>query len=187
MQSRFKLALILSVTLCGGCTAGRMWMPQQPGNVSDPGAASPVYEPRAQISTNTRVNSSEPEIPAAIPSSESAVGTTDGAAQVSIHPYTQVTRYGDLLFLSGQIGEGGTIEQQTTAAMEKIEAILRAHSLNVSNIVQATVYLTRINDLAGMESAYAARFRASMPARTVIGVNSLPRGSLVQITVIVGR
>ena len=100
----------------------------------------------------------------------------------------QATRYGDLLFLSGQIAaNGGSIAQQTDAVMQKIGAILDSHRLTMANIVHVTIHLANIKDLSAMDAAYASRFRGALPARTVAEVAHLPGDALVQISVIAGR
>lgn len=71
--------------------------------------------------------------------------------------------------------------------MKKIGAILDSHRLTMANVVQATVYLANINDLGGMNAAYEQYFRGNLPSRTVVEVARLPRGALVEITVVAGR
>ena len=110
--------------------------------------------------------------------------------------YTQASRYGDLLFLSGQIGNdfrtGGfdatkDIETQTRAALENVRAVLEANRLTTANIVSVTVYITTISRLSAMDAAYHEFFRGNPPARTVVEVANLPRGALVEFTVVAGR
>ena len=110
--------------------------------------------------------------------------------------YTQASRYGDLLFLSGQIGNDPRtgafeatqdIETQTRRALENVRAILEANRLTTANIVSVTVYITNISRLSPMDAAYHEFFRGNPPARTVVEVANLPRGALVEFTVVAGR
>ena len=110
--------------------------------------------------------------------------------------YTQASRYGDLLFVSGQIGNdlrsgnfdsAQDIEAQTRRALENVRAILEANGLTMANIVSTTVYLTNISRLSPMDAAYHEYFRGNPPARTVVEVSNLPRGALVEISVVAGR
>jgi 2-iminobutanoate/2-iminopropanoate deaminase len=109
--------------------------------------------------------------------------------------YTQASRYGDLLFISGQIGndprtgsfEDASIEVQTQRAMENIRAILETNHLTMANIVSVTIYLSSLNNLASADRAYQSYFRQSLPARSVVEVSKLPRGALVEISAIAGR
>ena len=110
--------------------------------------------------------------------------------------YTQATRYGDLLFVSGQIAndpDSGAfdasqgIEAQTRQVMLNILSILESNRLTMANVVYATVYLSRIGNLSAMNRVYHSFFKSGAPARVVLEAGHLPRGALVQIAVIAGR
>lgn len=121
------------------------------------------------------------------PVAQAAVGAPGG--------YTQASRYGDLLFISGQIGndprtgsfEDASIDVQTQRAMDNIRAILETNHLTMANIVSVTVYLSSLGNLVAMDRAYQAYFRQTLPARSVVEVAKLPRGALVEISAIAGR
>ena len=122
--------------------------------------------------------------------SPGAAASAGGAAS-----YTQGTRYGDLVFISGQIAldartnqiRGATIDEQTRQVMENIRGVLESHRLTFANVVSVTVYLKELNDFRGMNTAYETYFRSSLPARSVVAVSRLPRDALVEISVIAGR
>lgn len=107
----------------------------------------------------------------------------------------QAVRYGDLLFVSGQVGDGpasrgnpgSNVEAQVRAAMDKVVRILESHGLSISNIVSVTLYMQDIAELPRADAVYASYFRRGLPARSVVGVNALPDGSLVEIAVIAGK
>jgi 2-iminobutanoate/2-iminopropanoate deaminase len=110
--------------------------------------------------------------------------------------YTQATRYGDLLFLSGQIaidlntGEpiaDRSVEAQTRKVMENIQRVLETHGLNLANVLSTQVYLRSINNLGPMDAAYRKFFKGAPPARTVVEVSNLPRGMEVQISAVAGK
>jgi iron complex transport system substrate-binding protein len=110
--------------------------------------------------------------------------------------YTQVSRYGDLYFLSGQIAldpatgafdEKADVAQQTRAALENVRRVLEGERLTMANVISVTVYLTNIGDLDAMDAAYEEAFRTRLPARTVVQATNLPRGARVEITVLAGR
>ncbi|HUP30579.1 MAG TPA: Rid family detoxifying hydrolase [Usitatibacter sp.] len=109
--------------------------------------------------------------------------------------YTQATRYGDLLFVSGQIAldprtnqfVGDKMEDQTRQVMENIRAILESHRLTMANVVSVTVFLKDIGQFRAMDDVYETYFRTALPARSVVEVARLPRGALVEIAVIAGR
>ena len=110
--------------------------------------------------------------------------------------YTQATPYGDMLFVSGQIAidlrsgsfdDGQDVEAQTRRVLENIRAILESNRLTMANVVLTTVYLANINNLSAMDRVYHGFFKGVPPARTVVEVTHLPRGALVEISVIAGR
>jgi len=109
--------------------------------------------------------------------------------------YTQASRYGDLLFISGQIGndprtgvfEDASIDVQTQRAMDNIRAILESNHLTMANIVSVTIYLSTLSNLAAADRAYQSYFRQSLPARSVVEVSKLPRSALIEISAIAGR
>jgi 2-iminobutanoate/2-iminopropanoate deaminase len=110
--------------------------------------------------------------------------------------YTQASRYGDLLFVSGQIAldprtgafDGdASIEVQTQRVLDNVRAILESNQLTMANIVSVTIYLSSLNNLVAMDRAYTAYFRQSLPARSIVEVAKLPRGALIEISAIAGR
>jgi 2-iminobutanoate/2-iminopropanoate deaminase len=129
--------------------------------------------------------------PAPRAGSSAAAADTELAAR-----YPQVSRYGDLLFLSGQIANdlrtgafesNQDIEAQTRRALENVRTILDANRLTMANIVSVTVYITNISRLSAVDAAYHDFFKGVPPARTVAEVSNLPRGALVEFTVVAGR
>jgi len=104
-------------------------------------------------------------------------------------------RYGDLLFISGQVAadpaspgsSGSDIEAQVRSTMDNVVRILESHGLAISNIVSVTLYLRDIAELPRADAVYTSYFRRGLPARSVVGINELPNGSLVEIAVIAGK
>lgn len=113
---------------------------------------------------------------------------TDSAPS-AIGPYSQATRAGNLLFVSGQIpldpatGEfvPGGVAEQTTQCLRNLEAILSAGGASIASTVKTTVYLKNIADFATVNEAYGAVFGASAPARAAFEVGALPKNALVEI------
>jgi 2-iminobutanoate/2-iminopropanoate deaminase len=71
--------------------------------------------------------------------------------------------------------------------MENIRAILEANRLTMANVVSVTVYIKDLAQFRVMDDAYEKFFRGTLPARSVVEVARLPRGALVEISVIAGR
>lgn len=104
-------------------------------------------------------------------------------------------RYGDFLFVSGQIADdpesralvGSDLQAQLRTAMDNTARVLEGHGMAMSNVLSVTLYLQDIDDLPGAETVYASFFPRSPPTRAVVRVDGLPKGSLVEISVIAGR
>jgi 2-iminobutanoate/2-iminopropanoate deaminase len=104
------------------------------------------------------------------------------------------TRFGNLVFVAGQTGRhpktgelGGDIREQTRNTLERINLVLEASGTSLDNVLTATVYLTKREDLAAYNEEYAKYFPTDKPARTTVTVASLNAPELViEITVTAG-
>ena len=101
------------------------------------------------------------------------------------------TKFGNLVFVAGQTGRhpktgelGKDIREQTRNTLERIKAVLEAAGTSLDNVLTATTYLTRRDDLAAYNEEYAKYFPTNKPARTTVTVASLNNPELViEITV----
>jgi 2-iminobutanoate/2-iminopropanoate deaminase len=121
------------------------------------------------------------------------VGISTTLAPAAIGPYSQAIRVGKTVYVSGEVGidpmtgqfAGTTIGEQTDQVLKNVAAILAAAGLTLDNVVATTVYLTDVNDFAGMNVAYGTHFKNPAPARATIQVAALPKkGALVEISAI---
>ena len=114
---------------------------------------------------------------------------------VAVGPYSHAVEAGDLVYFSGQTPldpETGTlvtggIAAQTKQCFQNLFAVLTAAGLTESNVVKVNVFLTDMADFAAMNAVYAERFQSPYPARTTIGVASLPLGASIEIEMIARR
>ncbi len=110
----------------------------------------------------------------------------------AVGPYNHAVRVGDLLFCAGQIPidpkDGnlisGDIKAQTDRVLQNVKAILDDQKLTFANVVKSTVFLTNLNDFAGMNEIYSKYFTENFPARSSIQVAALPKGANVEIEVV---
>ena len=101
------------------------------------------------------------------------------------------TRFGNLVFVAGQTGRhpktgeiGKDIREQTRNILERVKVILEAAGTSLDNVLTATTYLTRRDDLAAYNEEYAKYFPTNKPARTTVTVASLNTPELlIEITV----
>jgi 2-iminobutanoate/2-iminopropanoate deaminase len=67
---------------------------------------------------------------------------------------------------------------------ENLKAVLAAAGATFSNVTRATVYLTDLGNFATLNGIYAEYFGEHKPARSTVGVASLPKGATVEIDLI---
>jgi len=107
-------------------------------------------------------------------------------------PYNQAIRAGGLVFVAGQLGlragetemVGPSIAEQTEQVMANLAAILDEAGSSLAKLVKTTVFLTDLDDFAGMNEVYARHVGARPPARSTVEVGRLPSGALVEIEAI---
>jgi reactive intermediate/imine deaminase len=104
-------------------------------------------------------------------------------------PFSSAVRVGNMLYLSGQIGNTpGTrqladtgIAGQTKQAFENIKAVLAAAGSSLERAVKCTVFLTDIKDYAAMNAVYATYFPKDPPARSTVAGTGLALGARIEI------
>jgi 2-iminobutanoate/2-iminopropanoate deaminase len=115
-----------------------------------------------------------------------AISTPNAPAPVAA--YSQAVRKGNILQVAGQgptdpaTGEyaGTSVAEQTRQTMLNIQAILHAAGADFDNVMMMRVYLTKVEDFAGMNEVYSTFVSAPFPGRTTVYVG-LPAGMLVEI------
>lgn len=208
MQIRRLLLIAATVVTVGvsGCgnsptKSGVPWWPQGPGNADevitdqDRSAVPEQSADDTKVSESARTVSPEPANSMSSESIAAAAGEPGAptAAQFSVVPSS--ARYGDLLFVSGQIrdnkigeqGESASIADETRSVMEKIRSILEAERLTMTNIVSTTIFVTNLDDWSAVELAYNAYFPSVRPASSIMEVRRLPGNARIQIGVVAGR
>lgn len=119
--------------------------------------------------------------------------TAEGA--VAIGPYSHAVESGDTIYLSGQTPIDssakklvtGDIIAQTEQCFDNSFNVLSAAGLTPDDVIKVNVFLTDMLNFDAMNSVYSRQFSAPYPARTTIGVASLPLGAGVEIEMIARR
>src|SRR5262249_55394783 len=100
------------------------------------------------------------------------------------------TRFGNLVFVSGQTGRhpktgelGKDIREQTRNVLERIKTTLAAAGTSLDNVLTVTTYLTKREDLAAYNEEYGKYFPSNKPARTTVTVALNAPELLIEITV----
>jgi 2-iminobutanoate/2-iminopropanoate deaminase len=111
----------------------------------------------------------------------------------AVGPYSHAVRSAGLLFCSGQTpldpATGklveGPVGDQTRRCLENLQLVCAAAGAELSDAVRLGVYVTDMGTFPEVNEAYAAFFGEGPPARSTIGVASLPLGAAVEIDAIV--
>ncbi|MCH2200306.1 MAG: Rid family detoxifying hydrolase [Flavobacteriales bacterium] len=120
--------------------------------------------------------------------------TTSGAP-APIGPYNQAVKFGDFLFVSGQIaldaGSGelmnSSIQEEATKVMSNLEAVLEAAGYSVRDILKTSIFLSDMDLFNDVNAIYASYFESDFPARETVAVKGLPKGVNVEISVIAAK
>lgn len=109
--------------------------------------------------------------------------------------YSPAMRYGDTLYVSGQVGEDTSgriptdIEGQTELAIQNAKKLIEAAGSSLDKVLMCQCFLQKEADFGGMNAAYAKFFGGKhniAPARFTVIAPPLDRKYLVEIAMIVG-
>lgn len=114
--------------------------------------------------------------------------TSKETAQQNL-PFSEAVRVGDILYLSGMIGNTpgttqlapGGIEGQTRQALENIRAVLARHGSSMDRVVKCTVMMADMSEWGKMNAVYVTFFKEHYPARSALGASGLALGAKVEI------
>jgi len=76
------------------------------------------------------------------------------------------------------------ISEQTRRVLDNLTAVLKAEGLTMANVVKTTVFLADFGDFPKMNEVYATYFTDQPPARSTVGVSTLPKNARVEIEAI---
>lgn len=104
------------------------------------------------------------------------------AAKAAKLPFSEAVRVGDILYLSGALGNvpgklelvPGGIEAETRQTMENIGTVLRENGLDFADIFKCTVMLADMSKWGDFNRVYLEYFDPNrLPARSAFGANGL--------------
>ena len=112
-----------------------------------------------------------------------------GAAPAAIGPYSQAVRTGLVVFTSGQIGldpktgelVGANFEAQVRQAFRNLDAVARAAGGSLAHAVKFTLFLTDLAQFSTVNQIMSEVVPQPYPARSTVGVASLPKGALFEV------
>jgi 2-iminobutanoate/2-iminopropanoate deaminase len=112
------------------------------------------------------------------------------AAAAAKLPFSQAVRVGDILYLSGALGNvtgtrelvPGGIEAETRQTMENIGAVLKANGLGFGDVFKCTVMLADMGKWGDFNKVYVTYFSPDhLPARCAFGASALALGAQVEL------
>jgi 2-iminobutanoate/2-iminopropanoate deaminase len=115
-------------------------------------------------------------------------------APVPVAAYSQAIEAAGFVFTAGQVGidpATGTLalglDAQATAAFSNIAAVLRAAGLGPADVVKVTIFMTDLAHFTRVNAIYEDFVGTHRPARSTVGVASLPLGALIEVEAIAAR
>jgi reactive intermediate/imine deaminase len=106
--------------------------------------------------------------------------------------YTHAVRFGDLVFVSGQLGirpDGShtahlPFEDQVRQALGNLLTALRSAGATAADVLKVTAYIVDVERWPRFNALYAEAMGDARPARTVVPVAQLHYGYLVEVDAI---
>jgi 2-iminobutanoate/2-iminopropanoate deaminase len=118
--------------------------------------------------------------------------TAQGAPKAA-GPYSHAVKAGGVVYLSGQTPLDpetntlveGDIGDQARRVLDNLSVVAAAAGAKLQDAVRIAIYVTDISKFKDVNEAYGAYFQSDPPARTTIGVASLPLGAEIEMDAIV--
>ena len=100
-----------------------------------------------------------------------------------IGPYSHIAKVGQLITIGGTAGfdpataqlAGPDVTSQTKQILASFSVMLQSAGSSLDHVIHVNVFLKDMRDFEDMNRAYAEMMGDHRPARTVIGVNELPK------------
>ncbi len=100
-----------------------------------------------------------------------------------IGPYNHICKTGNFISIGGVAGTdpdtgrlaGDTVYLQTKQILNSFRVMLESVDSDLEHILHINVFLKNMDDFDELNRAYTEIMNTNLPARTVIGVNALPK------------
>ncbi len=115
---------------------------------------------------------------------------TSPAAKAANLPFSQAVRVGEILYLSGCLGNvpgklelvPGGMEAEARQTMENIRAVLNDNGLTFDDVFKCTVMMADMKKWSDFNKVYLTYFKpGQLPARSAFGANGLAIGAQVEV------
>ena len=100
-----------------------------------------------------------------------------------VGPYNHIAKVGQFISVGGTAGvdpttgqlAGSDVYSQTKQILESFQVMLESVESDLNHVVHINIFLKNMQDFEEMNRAYVEKMGDHRPARTVIGVNELPK------------
>lgn len=106
----------------------------------------------------------------------------------AIGPYSTAIRSGNTIYVSGQLpidketGEmPADVKAQARQSLLNLKFILEENNSSLDDILKTTVFVTDIKKFNEINEIYGSFFDSKYPARSLVEVSNLPKGSQIEI------
>jgi 2-iminobutanoate/2-iminopropanoate deaminase len=124
--------------------------------------------------------------------------STPAGTPAPIGPYSHIAKVGPFITIGGTAGfdpdsgqlAGPDVAAQTTRILQSFRVMLQSVGSDLNQVIHINVFLKDMRDFDAMNRAYVAMMGEHRPARTVIGVNELPKPGILltmNLTAVVGE
>ena len=109
--------------------------------------------------------------------------STPANTPTPIGPYSHIAKVGQFISIGGTAGvdpssgqlAGPDVYSQTKQILASFKVMLESVSSDLGHVIHINVFLKDVRDFEEMNRAYIEMMGNYRPARTVIGVNELPK------------
>ena len=115
-------------------------------------------------------------------------------APAPIGPYNQAIKIDNMLFISGQVAMDprnnnelikSSVNDETHQVMKNLSAILEEVSMDFTNVVKTTIFLSDMSYFNEVNTIYGSYLKeGDEPARETVAVKTLPKEVNVEISMI---
>jgi 2-iminobutanoate/2-iminopropanoate deaminase len=109
--------------------------------------------------------------------------STPAGTPVPIGPYNHIAKVGQFITIGGTAGvnpasgqlAGPDVYAQAKQILSSFQVMLQSVGSGLSHVIHVNVFLKDMRDFEEMNRAYVEMMGDHRPARTVVGVNELPK------------
>ena len=69
---------------------------------------------------------------------------------------SKIVKHNGVAYITGQVGEGATIQEQTTECLRRLDALLIQAGSSRAQMLRATIWLADMSDFAGLNEVWNA-------------------------------